>query len=317
MQFTSRYLLLDLAKLMASFVIVAFHCGFLYDYNTFSYYIFCNGFVRIVVPFFLCISGFFIYTFFINNTFKHWVKRITILYLTWMLLYGFFWVKASLKSIITLLFGFNHLWYLAALLFGGILLYYIKNLSSKKIFIIAIALSIIGFTIQSLSFFNTISNPYFLAKIIHFTPTYRNFLFIGLPYLIIGFLIHRHQLHLKLKKNQIILFLVFGFTLLLLESLYGYYNYINRSLSIISLACLLLVPIIFIATLRFKLYLNTNSKLLSLYSIAVYLVHPIVIYFITQFTILDTITLTITTIVLSVIASYLIIQLNKTFKYLI
>ena len=119
MQFTSRYLLLDLAKLMASFVIVAFHCGFLYDYNTFSYYIFCNGFVRIVVPFFLCISGFFIYTFFINNTFKHWVKRITILYLTWMLLYGFFWVKASLKSIITLLFGFNHLWYLAALLFGG------------------------------------------------------------------------------------------------------------------------------------------------------------------------------------------------------
>ena len=234
-----------------------------------------------------------------------------------MLLYGFFWVKASLKSIITLLFGFNHLWYLAALLFGGILLYYIKNLSSKKIFIIAIALSIIGFTIQSLSFFNTISNPYFLAKIIHFTPTYRNFLFIGLPYLIIGFLIHRHQLHLKLKKNQIILLLVFGFTLLLLESLYGYYNYINRSLSIISLACLLLVPIIFIATLRFKLYLNTNSKLLSLYSIAVYLVHPIVIYFITQFTILDTITLTITTIVLSVIASYLIIQLNKTFKYLI
>lgn len=321
MQKTSRNILIDILKVIASLLVVAFHCDFLFDHNKFVNYMFFKGIFRPVIPFFFCVSGFYLYTVFQKDQMKAWAKRIAILYVIWMLIFSYFWVvpnyHSPAKLLLNIVIGFNHLWYVASLLVGGLLLYSVRNFSNKTLLIGSFILYCIGYSIQMIGDLELVTEPPILAKLFHFTPTHRNFLFFDLPFLALGYCIRRSNFQTQLKRKQINGLLVLSLVLLTAESLWHYYYNIDRSLSIISLACFLAAPVLLLSTFSFRVNAKLDSKLLSSYSIAIYLVHPLVVFGIRYFVTLESISLTLIAIVLSVVASYILIQLNKKLKYIL
>ncbi|MCH2195250.1 acyltransferase [Kordia sp.] len=320
MQTASRNILLDFFKVIAAVLVIAAHCGFLFDYNKMAYHITCNGVFRITIPLFFTVNGFFLYTVFQNDLIKTWIKRIGLLYVIWMLIFSYYWIipvyENPLRMIPTVLFGFNHLWYLAALFLGGFLLYKLRKLSNTVLLSIAVVVYCIGYTIQTLSNFDVITSPSILVKLIDFPPIHRNFAFFALPFLSIGYVIRRTNFHLKLSKTQTITLLTICFAFLITESTLNYLVNSDGSFNM-SISFLLAGPILLIAAFSFKVTSRVNSKLLSSYSIALYLTHPLIIILVNSFVKLQSTSLTFTTILLSGIVSCLLILLNKKFKYIL
>ncbi|WP_160130674.1 acyltransferase family protein [Kordia antarctica] len=313
--------MLDILKVIASLFVIGTHCGFLFEYSELASQIVTNGIFRIAVPFFFCVNGFFLFTVFKNNRIQTWTKRVGILYLIWMLIYSYFWVYLNdfnlLKIISTFLFGFNHLWYLAALILGGLVLYQLRNASNTLLIISAFILFLIGIVIQYLGQLHVFSQQPILDKLINYPPLHRNFLLFALPLLSIGYVIRRTNFHTKLSKQFVKNLLIISLTLLIAENLITYYYITGEAILNTYISYVFLAPALLIAAFTFKITSNLNSKLVSSYSIAIYLVHPLIIFLIYNVVSLSPTVRTFVTIVLSVIASYLLIQLNKKLKYIL
>jgi peptidoglycan/LPS O-acetylase OafA/YrhL len=238
-----------------------------------------------------------------------------------MLIFSYFWVvpnyNSPIKLLLNIVIGFNHLWYVASLLVGGLLLYAVRNFSNKTLLIGAIILYCIGYFIQMLGDLQLVTEPEILVKLVNFTPTHRNFLLFDLPFLALGYMIRRSNFHKQLHRKQIIGLLILSLVLLTVESLLHYYYNIDRSFSIICLSCFIAAPTLLLTTFSFKVNSKLDSKLLSSYSIAIYLVHPLLVFILRYFLTLESISLTLAAIVLSVVASYILIQLNKKLKYIL
>ena len=320
MQTASRNILLDILKVIAAIGVILVHCRVLVDYNQFAFHLTNNYLFRFVIPFFFCINGFFLYTVFQKKSIKTWAKRVGVLYVIWMLIFSYFWItpvlKQPLKIIPTFLFGFTHLWYLAALLLGGLLLYIFRKHSNVFLLIAAFVLYLIGFMIQTLSNYNVITEPTLLAKLIDYSPTHRNFLFFGFPFLSIGYVIHRSKFHIRLKKATVLFLLISSFLLLTLEGFLSFEIYEEGTFNM-SISLLFAGPLLLITAFTFTVRSSMNSKKLSDLAIALYLVHPLILVLIYHFFTLDSAMLTLMTLLLSTIASYFLIILNKKVKYIL
>lgn len=316
-----RNILLDILKVIAALFVIGTHCSFLFDYSEVSFRIVTNGVFRIAVPFFFCVNGFFLFTVFKNGHIQTWLKRVGILYVIWMLIYIYFWTYLQdynwLKMVLTLVFGFNHLWYLAALLVGGLVLYQIRNASNTVLIVSAFMFLLIGIGIQYLGQLHLFAQQTTIDKLINYPPLHRNFLLFALPLLSIGYVIRRTNFHTKLSKKSVVILLVVSFVLLVAENIIAYYFVTGKVILNTYLSYLFLAPVLLIAAFTFKSTSNINSKLLSSYSIALYLIHPLVLVLIYHFFTLDSATLTLVTVLLSGIASYLLILLNKKLKYIL
>lgn len=321
MQTTSRNILLDILKIVAALFVIGTHCEFLFEYNEVVPQIITNGIFRIAVPFFFCVNGFFLVNVFKSDRIKIWLKRVGILYLVWMLIHTYFWVYLNdynlLKIIPTFLFGFNHLWYLAALFFGGLILYQLRNASNTLLIVSTLILFLIGIIIQYLGQLHVFSQHPTLDKLINYPPLHRNFLLFALPLLSIGYVIRRTNFHTKLSKQFVIILLIISLTLLVAENLITFYFITGEAILNTYISYLFLAPALLIAAFTFKITSNLNSKLLSSYSIALYLVHPLIIFLIFNVVSLSPTVRTFVTIIVSVIASYVLIQLNKKLKYIL
>lgn len=321
MQTTSRNILLDIFKVIAALFVIGAHSYFLLEYNKLSFRVITTGIFRIAVPFFFCVNGFFLYTVFKNNRIQTWLKRIGILYIVWMLIYSYFWVYLQdfnvLKVMLTLVFGFNHLWYLAALLVGGLVLYQLRNASNTVLITAAFLFLLIGIGIQYIGHLHLFSQQTTLDKLFNYPPLHRNFLLFAFPLLSIGYVIRRTNFHTRFRKKSISLLLMLGLVLLITENLIAYYFITGDVILNTYLSYLFLAPSLLIAAFTFKSTSNRNSKLLSSYSIALYLIHPFIIFLMYRFFTLDSATLLFVTILVSGIASYLLLLLNKKLKYIL
>ena len=146
---------------------------------------------------------------------------------------------------------------------------------------------------------------------------HRNFLWYALPFLNIGYVIRRTNFHKKFSKQVVINLLIISFSLLIIDSLISYYYLTGDEILNMNLSFLVLGPVMLISAFTFKIKSNLNSKLLSSYSIAIYLVHPLILFLIINVVPLSPTNLTFATIVGSVIASYILIQLNSKLKYIL
>ncbi|WP_420571711.1 acyltransferase family protein [Kordia sp.] len=321
MQTTSRNILLDILKVIAALFVIGTHCNFLIEYSEVAFQTITNGIFRIAVPFFFCVNGFFLYSVFKNDRIHIWFKRVGILYLIWMLIYAYFWTYLQefnlIKVILTFIFGFNHLWYLAALLLGGLTLYKLRNASNKILIIGTFILFIIGIVIQYVGQLHVFSEQSIVDKLINYPPLHRNFLLFALPLLSIGYVIKRTNIHTKLSKSFVKKLLIISLMLLIAENLITYYFVTGEAVLNTYLSYLFLAPALLIAAFTFKTTSKLNSKLLSSYSIALYLIHPLILVLIYHFFTLDSIILTLVTFLLAAIASYLLILLNRKFKYIL
>ena len=197
---------LDLLKCICAFLVVCIHVPF--NFKGGEYFLLLT---RIAVPSFFMISGFF-YDFIVQHKKEfHQIKKVFILVVSTGILY-FIWniirhlingnsISHFLKSTFTIdnLFRYlffnraivgGHLWYLAALLYTLIIVALFRKLGALKLLYILSPLLIAADII-----FGTYANVIFGRTFWYFY--FRNYLFVGIPYFILGHLINIYRERIK------------------------------------------------------------------------------------------------------------------------
>ncbi len=198
-------------------------------------------------------------------------------------------------------------------------MYKLRNQSNLILIGSAIVLFSIGICIQYLGHFEVFLDNPILDKITKYPLVHRNFLFYGLPFLSIGYVMRKTNFHTKFSKTKVLLFLVFGLVLLAIDSLINYHYLSYKVVVNMHITFLIAAPALFMTAFTFHIPSSANSKILSSYSIAIYLVHPLIIVLITTIFNqgLSPTVLTLATIIGAILISYLLIELNKKVKYLL
>lgn len=264
-----RNLSIDVLKIILAFFVVFLHMNFLKEMHPLLSYILVNGIFRIAVPVFLVITGFYFFHIDTTKKLKKWLFRTSLLYAIWMLIYVSYW-KDNEQVWLTIIFGYHHLWYLIGTFFSGLVLYLLRNQSSRLLFALAIFLFLFGYVVQvlgNLHYLNTESdsllNDYLL---------YRNFLFVCFPFLAIGFLINKHRIDISTYKNSSLL-VILSILGVIAEAFFNY-KYISSESTDILFSLIFASPLLFLYCQ--KIYIKTTSKVLASLSTAIYVVHPLI-----------------------------------------
>ena len=188
----ARHAGLDLARLVLSICVVLLHSGLFNALGRGAEFAFNNGIVRIAVPFFFLMAGFY----FPKDTraaFHIWLRRVLIIYLCWWVLYlpimALYQPPVLSRVLLNTAFGFFHLWFLPALIGGGILLHLVRRYADRTLLLLAVSAVIIGAAIQygENRMLDWPSGPE-RFDLLNIT---RNFLFLGFPFMAFGLLLSR------------------------------------------------------------------------------------------------------------------------------
>lgn len=316
----NRNILLDLLKFLSVNFIVLIHTGFLINDSDFLYQLTSNAFFRVTIPFFFCINGYYLYNVFKTENIKSWLFKLIKIYVFWMILFApiwFFRSSSALGFIKTVVTGFNHLWYLSALIMGGYTLYLFRNLKTKSLIILSLILYSIGLFIQYISYIYFETDNVLLNKLVLHPPFYRNFLFFAFPFLTIGYLIKREVKIEKISQNKVIVLLISSSALMFLEFLLNYYFIYEGWIINMNVAFLFIAPAIFIFGLKFKVKTslkNWSGKFISQYATIIYLLHPAVIAILVNQLNFPFNTIPYYTLVITLILGYIITKINQKYK---
>lgn len=275
---------LDALKVLLAVFVVALHCHVFGGNDTTFGYLLCNGLFRVAVPTFFIINGFYLYqTLVAGHSFVAWFKRGLWLYLFWMLIYSPLYVEpatlGSVGGVLAVLkkcvIGYFHLWYLTGMLGGGVMLYALRHRSTTLLVAVASSLFLIGLFLQYARVYYELPNA-FLQHFNQNDYTARNFVFMGFPFMTIGFLFARHRVTEKVTRPAAWTALTLGLMLILSEA---YLNLVARAdtqLNFDFLASLVVIgPALFL--LPFVHVRPSTSTTPAKVSSAVYYVHPLFI----------------------------------------
>lgn len=309
-----RNISLDILKVIMAIFIVALHGNFLADYDPAVGFYLKNGLFRICVPIFLIISGFFFYN---TKNFAQWVFRLAVLYVVWMLIYLPFWLQWPLNSwsvewnFKTIFWGYNHLWYLIGTLLGGVVLYLLRNLYSCIQLSLAIALFGVGVAAQYIGNLHILSQPWDRAFNVY--VYHRNFLTTCFPFMMLGFLLNKHQI--TIRQPYLSILLVLSLLILFLEVFFNY-QFISKTESLDGMFALLLVcPLIFMCAKHMEV--RSQLKTLAVFSTGLYLIHPLIQYLLKQNYVLNSVTLFGLTLFISTLMTMVLMGVNRKVKYLL
>lgn len=312
-----RNLSIDYLKLVLAFLVVLLHLNFLSKNSPELSYVLVNGLFRLAVPLFLVITGFYFYNIDNKEKFKNWLFRIGIMYAIWMLIYSPFWFKINnlINSVVVIFFGYFVLWYLIGVLFSGTILYFLRNIRANTLLFIALTLYVVGYCLQQLGNLHVFTGV--VDKILNWHPISRNFIFDCFTFLTLGFLIKKLNFDLKYKPSLILVLI--SILMVILESRLNYI-YISKSEPLDHiLSMLLAAPIIFLYVKNLKIM--GENKNLALFSTAIFLIHPLFILlysFIRDHGLLQIeLPVEVFVITLSVISGFILVILNKKFKYIL
>lgn len=304
-----RNLTIDVLKIILAFFVVFLHMNFLQDsYPTLSY-ILVNGLFRIAVPVFLVITGFYFFHIDTLEKLKKWLFRTFILYVLWMLIYMSYW-KDNEQILLTVIFGYHHLWYLIGTFFSGIILYLLQKQSSSVLITLTVIFFTMGFAVQVLG------NLHYFEKgndsVLNMYLLYRNFLFVCFPFLTVGFLINRHRIDSAEYKYWGLLAGLSVFCVI--AEAYFNYSEISSESTDVLFSLLFASPAVFVYCQ--KMYIKTTSKILASFSTAVYVVHPLIMKS-TFYTELQSPYKILIFLAILIPVSFALVYLNKKLKYLL
>jgi surface polysaccharide O-acyltransferase-like enzyme len=276
-----RNKLLDILKVVAAIFVICSHCHTFYDQSVFLYQITSNGFLRLAVPFFFTINGYFIFDTFEKKKIYSWSKKVLLMYVVWMIIYSFYWFNIdkifTISTLKTLITGFSHLWYLIALLMGVIILFILRKLSTSKLIAISLLALTCGLIIQYIGYIFINSENNYLNKIALHSILHRNFLFFAFPMLTAGYLLRRENILTRVNKKTAIRLFILGFILLYLEVYISYYFFSTDFIHNLRFTFIILGPVLFILANKYTFKIKLESKFISQYATLIYLVHPLFI----------------------------------------
>lgn len=286
---------LNFLKFFAIFTVIIIHCD-LWKIGTEGMVI--DGVARFPIIIFFLISGF--YSFYTDdskalNTYKRRSNKLikllliaSVLYFVYMAFAKFpdLLLKLNLNALLDLIifnvtpFGF-HLWFILALIFCYILYYTLIKLQIKPNTLYKYIPILILFSLVIGEFLTLFIGEFFGYKSVELSfltsKYYRNFLFMGLPFFTLGYLIHDKKdiLIKNLSNSFLIAFGIFGLLLTILEVLVvGKLDlYIG---SIIFAVCAFIWCVKNPNTLNFKITEFIGGKLYSL----IYILHLMILWII-------------------------------------
>ncbi|ULB09794.1 acyltransferase [Cereibacter azotoformans] len=271
-----RNLSLDALKIVMAMMVVGLHAGFLRDVHPGLSHFFTNGLFRVAVPTFLVINGYFLERQ-LDQGLGAWVRRVALLYGLWMAIYAPLWLPGALAvpsfGREVLLFGYYHLWYLLALLLGGLLVAALRPAGETVLVAVGALTFAAGVGIQYAGNLHLFDGP--LDQSLNRVHTYRNFLFMGVPFLICGVLVARHEGRLARLGSGRMLALALG----LLAAEWSANMIWNRDDPVfeIFVSLAIVCPVLFLTVKGWQL--RGTSRSLGQLATALYLVHVAVLHF--------------------------------------
>lgn len=287
-----RNLGIDILRLICAFMVVFIH--FPCNYKIGSCFI---SICRIAVPIFFMITGFYYLKFekkeqnnLIFKTFKLFIFA-NFIYILWDLTIALYTKKLVLthyfeyffekyinqEKLLYLIFlnespFSGHLWYLGAILYVLIIVKFL-NLKRNNYILLILALLIIDLTFgkYSLLLFGQVFNYLYL----------RNFLFVGLPYFLIGVLLFKNtdRIHYKIRKIYFIVIVIVSLISTFLEKYFLTYLDLNSNLTrdhYISTTMLAISVFILFFFIKPSEKLLLLAKVGRKYSTNIYIIHPII-----------------------------------------
>lgn len=316
-----RNIAIDSLKLLLAAMVVALHAGFLGEESPVLAYLFDNGLFRVAVPVFLVINGFYFFDAIKSKQTGKWLKRVVILYFVWMALYAPLWLPVdgpalswTVKFFRNIAFGFHHLWYLAGMLGAAIACILLHQIRSSFFIGICIMLFMIGVLIQYTGNYHVFEGTY-LDQLFNYHWSHRNALFFSLPFFSAGYLIRKHSLHKAVPIKALVWISIISLLTLLTES---YVNYMHPSRdggfdNLISL--LICCPAIFL--LFQNITIVGKTKGLALYSSAIYFVHPLALYLLTNAFGITSTSLAAAGLLLSIVFSIFLVRIKRRIPWII
>lgn len=282
-----RNIKLDCLKIFLSVLVVAIHNNVVSEIPVMSHLI-TNGFCRIAVPCFFVINGFFVKKI-ISNYFllKKYILHLISIYVFWMAVYSPLYYKSYYYSdantidmkyydlFLVCIYGYHHLWYISALIYGIMLLFYLKKIkfNDNNIKYLSIIIFFIGCLIEGISIFTP-------KSLFTYEPIYtQNFLFLAFPFIALGYLIggKNDDVEINGNINQNIIYVVFLVILLIIDSLFRYYFNAGKS-GYLYASLFFLCPLIVTSCLHNKSFFSSSySGYLGKMATAIYLIHPLII----------------------------------------
>ncbi|MDR1809973.1 MAG: acyltransferase [Prevotella sp.] len=271
-----RNVTLDYFKVFLSILVIIIHLQPLLEGGGNAWllgWLLSNGIARIAVPCFFIINGYYISNQISDGKFvKKYILRCLLLYAVWTLIYGGEYSHFSLnRTLLFLTTGFFHLWYMVALIMGTALFFCLKKLFKNDwiLLCMAVLLVVSGYFVQKYGFLSI--NDYSTRL-----TFYRNFLFVGFPFLFFGYFIRANEKKIMQFKTQFLFFLlvVSSITLIVEACLTegGYPYDIFLSLPVLCSSLFLLV-------LKYSSY-SVSDGYMSKFASGIYFVHLLVIAFV-------------------------------------
>ncbi|SHI78328.1 acyltransferase family protein [Wenxinia saemankumensis] len=305
-----RHAPIDVARLCLALVVVLGHGRFLEDIDPALFYGLVTTLGRLVVPFFLMVSGYFFLAG-TRNGIGAWFANVAKLYLFWSAIYlplVFLIEEMSVPKLgFYLIFGFAHLWYLPALAGGGLVLWLVRAWPPGRILRLALGLYLAGAAAQFA--LNHIVGTESLPHRNAWTVVPRNFLFMGFPFLAAGYVAAREGWAGRADGRWV------AAAILALLPLFGLEQWANwRALGLsgitdIWLCVAPLAPLVFIAVL--KLPLARAPRRLPGIAAAIYFVHPIFVFGLWEVTALGGTAVALISVALSLVSALLLVQANR------
>ncbi|CDS95344.1 acyltransferase family protein [Vibrio coralliirubri] len=309
-----RNFAIESAKVVLALMVVGIHVDLFIDYDLYINFISVNGLFRIAVPLFFIINGYYFFNIKSYPDFKVWLKRILSLYILWMTIYAYFWIRnhhgdliSSYEFLKILLIGYHHLWYISGMIGAGVISYLLRDrikvgmAFSISLFVIGVVLQYVYNGVFSIGQLNIESNYY-----------YRNFLFLAFPFFYIGYLINNFNLHEKISGFNFYLFIIVALATSILEVVLLLKLGGSGLDYDVYFSLIVFVPIIFMTLLNSGR--TINSIYLSQISTSIYLVHPICLLIMKKLDVVNSLALMVGTISLSLVASVFLIYIKRLSK---
>ena len=294
-QSVKNYNAIDLFKFICAILIISIHQAPFSTYNPILHFFTKDVVARMAVPFFFTTAGYFFFQKIdiskrsnplevYNQRFKKYLKHLLKIYLIWTLIYLPLntWLRSdsiirfALLLIRKMLFvgGYYHLWYLSALVFGIILVYYLlRYINIRHITIIALGFYLIGLLGESYScIFGRIPLVSAFSELYGDIFAKNGFIF-GFVYISAGALLS--QKDIASNSKTLIGMTLVSFVLMTIEA--GLLAKHTNSTPEYYAMLLPTTVFLFLYLMNLNLADNVIYKSLREMSLLIYLVHPLII----------------------------------------
>lgn len=246
---------LDYLKLVLAVLVAFGHTSWLQSHPTPLAAMIGNGLMRLIVPLFCIVSGYFFHGAVARGDGMQWLRRVLVLYLVWMLVYLPFWLVQvhGLPSLIkTLVLGYFHLWFMAGILLAGFVIMALRRVTQllaprSEIRVLTVAAAICALTGVTLQYLHLLGDGGIGVR------KFSNGLFMCFPYVAIGYLFARRAAiggMAALPSRRLTLWgAAIGAVLIMAEARNVQINWGTDAMLDVPLSAYLAAPALFLATL--------------------------------------------------------------------